>query len=91
MKRNLVFHAGCPDGFGAAWAAWQSWGDVARYIARGHEDPFDASRFEGELVVFADISLRNAMLLELSEIAAVSPQATADAITEILLRGLERA
>lgn len=28
---------------------------------------------------------------ELSEIAAVSPKATADAITEILLRGLERA
>jgi nanoRNase/pAp phosphatase (c-di-AMP/oligoRNAs hydrolase) len=70
VKRNLVFHAGCPDGFGAAWSAWRAWGDDARYIARGHEDPFDAGRFEDELVVFADISLKNPMLLELSEVAA---------------------
>jgi nanoRNase/pAp phosphatase (c-di-AMP/oligoRNAs hydrolase) len=70
VKRNLVFHAGCPDGFGAAWAAWRAWGDEARYIARGHEDPFDPSRFEDQLVVFADISLRNERLLALSEVAA---------------------
>jgi oligoribonuclease NrnB/cAMP/cGMP phosphodiesterase (DHH superfamily) len=70
VKRNLVFHAGCPDGFGAAWAAWRAWGDSGRYIARGHEDPFEALRFDGELVVFADISLKNDKLLELSEVAA---------------------
>ena len=69
MKRNLIYHAGCPDGFGAAWAAWRRWGDDARYIPRGHEDRFDARRFDGDLVVFADISLPNDALLELSEVA----------------------
>jgi len=70
VKKNLVFHAGCPDGFGAAWAAWRVWGDDARYIPRGHEDPFDPNRFDGALVVFADISVRNESLLAVAEVAA---------------------
>jgi len=70
VKRNLIYHAGCPDGFGAAWSAWRRWGDDARYIPRGHDDVFQAKRFDGETVVFADISLRNAALRELAEVAA---------------------
>lgn len=70
VNRNLVYHAGCPDGFGAAWAAWRSWGDDARYIPRSHDDGFDPDRFEGELVVFADISLANDLLLAVGEVAA---------------------
>ncbi|MFQ5418469.1 MAG: hypothetical protein ACE5FL_15690, partial [Myxococcota bacterium] len=70
MKKNLIYHAGCPDGFGAAWSAWNAWGDSARYIPRGHDDAFDASRFDGEVLVFADISLRNDLLLEAGEVAA---------------------
>jgi hypothetical protein len=69
MKRNLIFHAGCPDGFGAAWAARRVWGDDARYIPRSHDDDFDPERFEDELVVFADISLTNPLLLRLGEVA----------------------
>jgi len=70
MNRNLIFHAGCPDGFGAAWAARRAWGDDARYIARSHEDDFDPEQFEDEVVVFADISLANPQLLRLGEVAA---------------------
>ncbi|MBW1843943.1 MAG: hypothetical protein JRJ05_06335 [Deltaproteobacteria bacterium] len=69
MKRNLIFHAGCPDGFGAAWAARRTWGDDARYIPRSHDDDFDPERFENELVVFADISLTNPLLRRLGEVA----------------------
>jgi hypothetical protein len=69
MKRNLIFHAGCPDGFGAAWAARRTWGDDARYIPRSHDDDFDPERFEDELVVFADISLTNPLLRRLGEVA----------------------
>jgi hypothetical protein len=69
MKRNLIFHAGCPDGFGAAWAARRAWGDDARYIPRSHDDDFDPERFEDELVVFADISLTNPLLRRLGEVA----------------------
>jgi hypothetical protein len=70
VKRNLVFHAGCPDGFGAAWAAWRVWGDDAHYIPRGHEDPFDPNRFEGAIVVLADISVPNGPLRALADVAA---------------------
>ncbi len=69
MNRNLIFHGGCPDGFGAAWSARRAWGDAARYIARSHDDVFDPERFEDELVVFADISLPNSLLRRLGEVA----------------------
>jgi oligoribonuclease NrnB/cAMP/cGMP phosphodiesterase (DHH superfamily) len=70
VKRNLIYHAGCPDGFGAAWAAWRRWGGDARYIPRGHDDLFQAKRFDGETVVLADISLPNDTLRALAEVAA---------------------
>ena len=69
MNRNLVFHAGCPDGFGAAWSARRAWGNDARYIPRSHDDDFDPERFEDELVIFADISLPNPLLRRLGEVA----------------------
>ena len=70
MKRNLIFHAGCPDGFGAAWAVWRAWRDEGRYIPRGHDDGLDASKHEGELVVFVDIAPPNEALRGLAELAA---------------------
>src|SRR3989338_2382454 len=34
MKKILVvYHADCPDGFGAAWAAWKKFGNKAEYVA----------------------------------------------------------
>jgi oligoribonuclease NrnB/cAMP/cGMP phosphodiesterase (DHH superfamily) len=69
VRKNLIYHAGCPDGFGAAWAAWRRWGNDARYIPRGHDDRFDPKRFRGDLIVFADISLSNAAMLALAEVA----------------------
>jgi hypothetical protein len=70
MRRVCFFHAGCPDGFGAAWATWRAWGTDGRFVPRGHEDPLDASRYEGQLVAFVDIAPPNRMLLELAEAAA---------------------
>ena len=69
MKRICFFHAGCPDGFGAAWSVWRAWGDEARYVPRGHEDSFDPERYDGFQVVFVDISLPNDALRELGEVA----------------------
>jgi hypothetical protein len=51
-----IYHAGCPDGFGAAWAAWQAWGEDALYVARGHDDDLRAAEYAGDLVLFADIA-----------------------------------
>jgi hypothetical protein len=70
MRRLCFFHAGCPDGFGAAWAAWRAWGDDGHYLARGHADPLEPERYAGDLVVFADIAPSNPMLLGLARVAA---------------------
>jgi hypothetical protein len=70
VKRSCYFHAGCPDGFGAAWAVWRAWGGDARYLARGHEDAFDPRSHEGEVLVFVDIAPPPEALAELSELAA---------------------
>lgn len=69
MRRRCYFHAGCPDGFGAAWAIWRVWGEDGRYVPRGHEDPLDVRSHEGETVVFADIAPNNEHLRALGEVA----------------------
>ncbi len=56
MRKVCIYHAGCPDGFGAAWAAWQAWGEDALYVARGHDDEISAADYAGDLVLFADIA-----------------------------------
>ena len=70
MKRTCFFHAGCPDGFGAAWAVRRAWGNDAEYLARGHEDPLRPSDWGGSVIVFVDISLENRALRALGEVAA---------------------
>lgn len=56
MRQVCIFHAGCPDGFGAAWAAWRAWGEKGVYVPRGHDDPLRADDYVGDRVVFADIA-----------------------------------
>ena len=56
MRHFCIYHAGCPDGFGAAWSAWLAWGERGAYVPRGHEDPLRAHEFEGAYVLFADIA-----------------------------------
>lgn len=70
VRRVCFYHAGCPDGFGAAWAVWRAWGQSASYIPRGHEDVVRPGRHEGAFVVFADIATDNEALRTLGEEAA---------------------
>jgi hypothetical protein len=56
MRHVCIFHAGCPDGFGAAWAAWLTWGDRGGYVARGHDDALRPHELAGAYVLFADIA-----------------------------------
>jgi len=56
VRKVCIYHAGCPDGFGAAWAAWRAWGEDGFYVARSHDDPIDTSQFRGDHVIFADIA-----------------------------------
>jgi oligoribonuclease NrnB/cAMP/cGMP phosphodiesterase (DHH superfamily) len=70
VSHVCIYHAGCPDGFGAAWAVWKAWGDQARYVPRGHEDPLRPRDFEGDQVVFVDIAPPLESLRQLAESAA---------------------
>lgn len=38
-KIVVIYHASCPDGFGAAWAAWKKFGNRAEYRPVTHGDP----------------------------------------------------
>lgn len=35
----ILYHGGCPDGFGGAYAAWKKFGDTAEYIPVKHGNP----------------------------------------------------
>lgn len=70
MRRVCFYHAGCPDGFGAAWAVRKAWGATAEYRARGHDDPLHPDELAGCEVVFADIALGNGHLRALARHAS---------------------
>lgn len=61
---HIIYHAGCPDGFGAAWAAWKKFGDSVKYIAIQPSDP--APELPANAVVLmVDVALSRARLLDL--------------------------
>ena len=70
MNRTCFYHAGCPDGFGAAWSVWRAWRGRGRYVPRGHDDALDAGAHAGEIVAFVDIAPHNELLRALAETAA---------------------
>jgi hypothetical protein len=70
MRKVCFYHAGCPDGFGAAWAVWRAWGDAASYVPRGHDDDLRADDYAGDRVAFVDIAPPNGVLRELGAVAA---------------------
>ena len=39
MRDYVLYHAHCPDGFGAAWAAWNRLGETATYVPVRHGVP----------------------------------------------------
>lgn len=69
VQRFCFYHAGCPDGFGAAWSARQAWKDDARYVARRHEHRVQAVDYAGAWVAFVDIAPTNDELLALARVA----------------------
>ena len=69
-RRICYYHAGCPDGFGAAFAVWRAWGDAADYLPIGHDEPIDVHGCAGAQVAFVDIFTRTETLRALGETAA---------------------
>lgn len=57
MNRPLIlYHGGCPDGFGGAYAAWKKFGDTAEYHELSRSKPFPVEECAGRDVYFIDFS-----------------------------------
>jgi hypothetical protein len=65
-----IYHAGCPDGFGAAWSVWKAWQGEGSYVARGHEDRLRGVDYDDALLAFVDIAPDNGELRDLAEHAS---------------------
>src|ERR1035437_6940239 len=51
----VLYHGGCPDGLGGAYAAWKKFGDTAEYIPAKHGKPLPEG-LEGRKLYFIDFS-----------------------------------
>jgi oligoribonuclease NrnB/cAMP/cGMP phosphodiesterase (DHH superfamily) len=60
----IIAHADCPDGFGAAYAAWKKFGDNARYLFLHPGDPLPDLKNEDVLIF--DVSWPRATLEQLA-------------------------
>jgi oligoribonuclease NrnB/cAMP/cGMP phosphodiesterase (DHH superfamily) len=49
----VLYHGGCPDGFGGAYAAWKKFGDTAEYIPVKHGKPAPEN-LAGKKLYFVD-------------------------------------
>lgn len=60
----VLYHANCPDGFAAAWAAWMSIGDAATYLPVSYGDPLPEIP-DGACVYIVDFSFPRDVLTAL--------------------------
>ena len=63
-----VYHGGCDDGFGAAWAVHQRWGDAVQYVPAGYGKPLDCD-VRGKRVLMVDFSLKADAMYELERVS----------------------
>jgi hypothetical protein len=54
-RRVVLYHGNCPDGFGAAYAAWKKFGDMVEYIPLERGAPLPTG-LEGADLIFLDFS-----------------------------------
>lgn len=64
----VLYHGDCPDGFGAAFAAWKRYGDDADYIPVSHGDPPPDAK--GRHVLMADFAYDRGTTEEMAKASA---------------------
>ncbi len=62
----VLYHSNCPDGFGAAYAAWKKFGDDATYIPVFHGEPTPQG-LDGKDVYLVDFSYAKDVLLAIQK------------------------
>ena len=65
----VLYHGGCPDGFGAAYAAWKKFGDMADYIPVKHGRPIPEN-LTGMKLIFVDFCYPQEVMNDLVKTAA---------------------
>ncbi|PIR83275.1 hypothetical protein COU19_01330 [Candidatus Kaiserbacteria bacterium CG10_big_fil_rev_8_21_14_0_10_56_12] len=65
----VLYHGGCPDGFGGAYAAWKKFGDSAEYIPVQHGRPAPI-HLAGKQLFFVDFCYPQAIMDALRSEAA---------------------
>lgn len=63
----ILYHGGCPDGFGGAYAAWKKFGDSAEYIPVKYGNPIPEG-LDGRTVYLVDFCYERADMDELARI-----------------------
>jgi oligoribonuclease NrnB/cAMP/cGMP phosphodiesterase (DHH superfamily) len=66
MKTYVLYHGNCPDGFGAALAAWMKFGQDAEYIPVSYGKPMPAMDSFSRVYIL-DFSYKRQELIELKE------------------------
>ena len=68
---KILYHGGCPDGWGSAWAAWKKFGtgDHVEYIGCSYGSDILPDIREGDKVYIFDFSFEREVLLEWEDIA----------------------
>lgn len=66
MTEYILYHKGCDDGFGAAYAAWKALGDKAIYIPCAYGEP-PPDMEVGAKVTLVDFSYKRDVLFNLRE------------------------
>jgi len=62
-KIAILYHGGCPDGFGSAYAAWKKFGEEADYIPVKHGRPAPTG-LEGKKLYFSDFCYKKEIMDE---------------------------
>lgn len=66
---TVIYHAACPDGFGAAFAAWKHFGAGARFCAMHHGEPWEPLGLAGHEVYILDFSFARDALEAMAALA----------------------
>ncbi len=83
----IIYHKRCPDGFGAAYAAWKKFGDAAEYLEAGYGDPLPEG-IDGKDVYILDFSYDETpeamqeLIARARRVVAIDHHISARAITE---------
>ena len=67
---TVLYHADCPDGFGAAYAAWLRFGEGAGYRAMHHGEPWEMAEIAGHEVYILDFSFPPDLLEAMAGLAS---------------------